>query len=460
MSLLRSISGLRATLGSDLIPQLIAEYTAAFSTMLPKGPIVIGRDGRPSGNWIEDVVIGTLRACRRPVRSLGMVPTPTVQLLTEKSDAAGGIVITASHNPAEWNGLKFLDGGGVFLDDVANESLWRIVDSHSQEFSDQQQSGSVEYIADAITRHIDVLCEVFNIDSKSPSQKNGNMQRVVVDAVNCSGSVIVPHLLTLLGYQPVPLYCDGSGSFPHPPEPISENLEDLGRAVIQYDAAFGVAVDPDADRLVLFDEHGEPIGEELTIALSVMAALEKQPSGSKTVVVNYSTTRTVDDIAQRYGAQTFRAAVGEINVVRKMLETGALIGGEGSGGVVYPKAHAGRDSLVGIALICGLLSSGGKTLSELCSSLPKYAMVKRRIGLRDRMELPHVLNELEKKYSHASVSKEDGLHLAWPDRWIHIRASNTEPILRLIAEAPTSNDATMLIGDVEHLINNMNAGVV
>ncbi|MBI2794442.1 MAG: phosphoglucosamine mutase [Ignavibacteria bacterium] len=460
MSLLRSISGLRATLGSDLTPQLIAEYTSAFSTMLSEGPIVIGRDGRPSGNWIEEIVLGTLRACNRPIRSLGMVPTPTVQLLTEKSDAVGGIVVTASHNSAEWNGLKFLDRAGIFLDDVANESMWRIVDSHSQVFSDRQQSGSVEYITDAIQQHIEVICKVFNIDSKLPSQNIGSMKRVVVDAVNCSGSVIVPHLLTLLGYQPVPLYCDGSGSFPHPPEPIAGNLEDLGRAVIQYDAAFGVAVDPDADRLVLFNEHGDPIGEELTIALSVMAALEKQPADNSTVVVNYSTTRTVDDVAQRYGAHTVRAAVGEINVVRKMLATGALIGGEGSGGVVYPRVHAGRDSLVGIALICGLLNSSGKTLSELCNSIPKYAMVKRRVELRDRTELPNVLSKLEKFYSHASMSKEDGLHLSWADRWIHVRASNTEPILRLIAEAPTDTDAATLIGNVEQHVNKMNSGVV
>lgn len=447
-------------LGTDLTPQLIAEYTAAFSTMLPEGPIVVGRDGRPSGYWIEDIVVGTLKACGRPVRSLGMVPTPTVQLLTEKSDAVGGIVITASHNPAEWNGLKFLYADGIFLDDDANNSLWRIVDSHSQIFSDQQQSGSVEYISDAVKQHIDVICKVFNIDSKSISQNIKRQQRVVVDAVNCSGSVIVPRLLSLLGYQPVPLFCDGTGTFPHHPEPLAENLGDLGHAVKQYGAAFGVAVDPDADRLVLFDELGDPIGEELTIALAAMAALESKLKGADVVVVNYSTTRTVDDIAQRYGAKTLRSPVGEINVVRKMLETGALIGGEGSGGVIYPRAHAGRDSLVGIALICGLLNSSNKTLSQLCSTLPKYAMVKKRIVLSDRLELPRILGKLAKKYQHATVSLEDGVHLSWADRWVHIRASNTEPILRLIAEAPTSIDAAALIDDAEQHIAEIRTGDV
>jgi phosphomannomutase len=333
MPFIRSISGLRATLGDALTPAIVADYAAAFAAMLPDGAIVVGRDGRPSGCWIEDVVIGALRASSRHVRVLGMVPTPTVQLLTEHSDAVGGISITASHNPAPWNGLKFIGGDGVFLDADQNATLWKRVDERRFALSADQQHGTVTHVNDAVDQHVNIIMQLDAV--RSAPKASG--QTVVVDAVNCSGSVIVPALLRRMGYNVVELYCNGNGVFPHVPEPLAENLGALGDAVRDHRASLGVAVDPDGDRLVLFDEHGQPIGEELTITLATEAVLQSGVEGP--VVVNYSTTRCVDDVAARYGCPTFRAPVGEINVVRRMQTEYAVIGGEGSGGVIVPACH-------------------------------------------------------------------------------------------------------------------------
>ncbi|MBK6417655.1 MAG: phosphoglucosamine mutase [Ignavibacteria bacterium] len=447
MSFIRSISGLRATLGDDLTPSLVADYALGFAAILPPGPIVLGRDGRPSGLWIEHVVVGALRAAGRTVRVLGMATTPTVQLMTEHSDAVGGIAITASHNPAPWNGLKFLDEGGVFLDATANSKLWSAVDQRSFPLSADQQSGNLELVDDAAELHID---RVLDLDAVRSAPK-ANGERVVVDAVNCSGSFIVPALLEALGYTVIRLFADGSGVFPHVPEPISENLTQLGDAVREHAAAFGVAVDPDADRLVLFDETGTPIGEERTITLATEAVMALGTRGD--VVVNYSTTRAVDDIAVEHGYVTHRAAVGEINVVRMMQRVNAVIGGEGSGGVIYPACHAGRDSIVGLGLISALLRHRNTTLGQACAKLPQYEMVKTKIDLPQGFDLESLRLSVVTSFSDATLSTDDGVHAAWPDRWVHVRASNTEPIMRIIAEAPSRDEANELVSRVRSLIN-------
>ncbi len=447
MSFIRSISGLRATLGDDLTPLRVAEYAVGFSSILPPGPIVIGRDGRPSGVWIEQIVVGALRASGRTVRVLGMATTPTVQLFTEHSDAVGGIAITASHNPAPWNGLKFLDEGGVFLDADANAKLWLAVDDHSFDLSYDQQSGALEIIDDAAQAHVQ---RVFALDAVRSAPK-ANGERVVVDAVNCSGSFIVPALLEALGYTVVPLFVDGTGIFPHVPEPIAENLTQLGDAVRKHNAAFGVAVDPDADRLVLYDETGAPIGEERTITLATEAVMALGTRGD--VVVNYSTTRAVDDIAAEHGYVTHRAAVGEINVVRMMQQVHAVIGGEGSGGVIYPACHAGRDSIVGLGLITALLRHRNITLGQACATLPQYEMLKTKIDLPQGFDIESLRHSVTTSFSDATISTDDGVHAAWPDRWVHVRASNTEPIIRIIAEAPSRDEAKELVSRVRSLIN-------
>lgn len=447
MAFIRSISGLRATLGDDLTPVVVATYATAFSAILPPGPIMVGCDGRPSGTWIENIIVGSLQACGRTVRLLGMATTPTVQLLTEHSNAVGGIAITASHNPAPWNGLKFLDSGGVFLDADMNSKLWAVVDAQTFELSAEQQHGSIENVEDAAQHHISVVLAL-PIVYNAP---RANGDTVVVDAVNCSGSYIVPQLLKALGYHVIGLFTDGQGIFPHAPEPIAENLSQLGDAVRAHGALFGVAVDPDGDRLVLLDHAGIAIGEERTIALATWAALSLGERGN--VVVNYSTTIAVDDVAKRYGCTTFRAAVGEINVVRCMQEHNAVIGGEGSGGVIFPACHNGRDSIVGIALITSLLRSRSITLAQACAELPKYAMVKTKYEMTNRASVLAACSMIAVQFADADVSMADGVYASWPDRWVHVRASNTEPIMRIIAEAPTEAEANALITRVREIIN-------
>jgi phosphomannomutase len=447
MACIRSISGLRATLGNDLTPTLVAQYAWAFHAILPQGAIVVGRDGRPSGAWMQDIVVGTLRACGRPVVVLNVATTPTVQLITEHTDAVGGIAITASHNPAPWNGLKFLDAGGVFLDAEANARLWAAVDTPAPDsLSPDQQHGHVVFRHDADMFHVDRVCDIPAVRSAPRS----DAQRVVVDAVNCSASVSAPMLLERMGYEVVRLFCDGSGIFPHTPEPLTENLTQLGDAVRQHNAAFGVAIDPDGDRLVLFDEHGMPIGEERTIALATKAVLDSGERGD--VVVNFSTTRVVDDVAASYGVTCHRAPVGEINVVRKMQSVGAVIGGEGSGGVIYPACHSGRDSLVGLGVISSYLRSHNLTMSQACAQLPSYAMIKTKFELESREALAASFADIMLAFPDAEISTLDGVFIGMADRWVQVRASNTEPIARVIAEAPTQDEAQELITRVTSLV--------
>lgn len=449
MANIRSISGLRATLGNDLTPELVARYVAAFSTMLPEGTIVVGNDGRPSGVWITNVVLGTLQACGRTIQHLGTVPTPTVQLITETTDAVGGLIITASHNPAEWNGLKFLSAAGVFLTAEENQRLWEVVDNSAQTYSSVQQHGSILYTIDAVEQHIQHVLHACNAGNAQATPET----LVVVDAVNCSGSVIIPQLLERLGYKVLPLYCDSSGIFPHVPEPLAQNLGALCTAVVQHKAAFGVAVDPDADRLVLIDSTGTPIGEERTIALATEAVLMNAPN--QKVVVNFSTSRMVNDVAERYSSTVVRAAVGEINVVQKMLLIQAIIGGEGSGGVIYPACHAGRDAVVGLALVCLLMLRTNTSLDECSQRIPSYSMIKHKIEVPSREFVPDFLENVHDVLKGAmatEIATEDGIFAAWPTHWVHVRASNTEPILRIISEAPTQEQAQELITLVQNLL--------
>lgn len=449
MAFIRSISGVRATLGDDLLPGRVAEYAAAFSTILPEGTIVVGRDGRPSGAWIEHLVCGALAACGRSVVRLGIVPTPTVQLFAEKSGIAGGIAITASHNPEQWNGLKFLNGRGIFLDADENQQLWDVVDSGAFRLVATQQGGTIADEPSAITTHVQsvlALLAAASTEDALLTTVRSRALRVVVDAVNSSGSVAVPALLSALGCDVVPLYCDGSGIFPHTPEPLPEHLGALAHAVVEHRADIGIAVDPDADRLVLIDERGNAIGEENTIVLSILAVLSNAqlfaPNGKLAVAVNLSTTRAVEDLAAQYGATVYRTPVGEINVVQAMLEHGALIGGEGSGGVIMPQCHAGRDSLVGTALVLLLMAQRAMQLSAIVAELPSYTIVKKKKALQGNPA--HVFDALQQRYPDVVSTRADGLKMLFERSWVHLRASNTEPIVRIIAEAPTREQAEQL----------------
>ncbi len=445
MPLIRSISGLRATLGDSLTAGVIVDYINALVKIIHQGTVVLGRDGRPSGKWIEKIVAGTLQSAGFTVISLGIVPTPTVQLLTESSKSVCGIAITASHNPEIWNGLKFINSSGVFFDEKENQVLTNALENPNKTFEQIINPPDIMPVVNCVDIHTSKVLEL-------PIFKNKNFfklcesrkLKVVVDAVNCSGSEFIPALLKHFKCEVIKLHCDGTGVFPHIPEPLPENLSSLSEAVKRFDADLGIAVDPDADRLVLIDENGDPISEEKTIALATDAVFSSKAfaNESNNVVINYSTTRLVEDIAQKYGAKAFRSPVGEINVVKKMKDVDAIIGGEGSGGVILPACHFGRDSLVGTALVLYLIIKRKCNISKIIAEYPKYFMLKKKMNFSGDFEV--LKEKIAKNATDTTISYEDGIHLSFSDHWIHIRKSNTEPIIRIIVEAPTQNQAEQL----------------
>lgn len=436
----------------SLSDEVINKYITAFSHVSRSGKIIVGRDGRPSGIDIEKKVIEQLNTCGRDVVSIGMAPTPTVQLLVEKLQAAGGIAITASHNPSEWNGMKFVNSGGVFFDASENESLWQEVDSGSEVIKNAKR-GAVQAPIDALQIHIDSILGL-------PFFQSGNLlyeiqhknYKVVVDSVNSSGSVFVPYLLKKLGCEVIELFCDGTGLFPHTPEPLPENLTQLAAAVAHHKADIGIAVDPDADRLVLIDENGNAIGEELTIVLAVESILMSfdnyNDKYNKSVVVNHSTTRLVEDIAEKFIATVHRSSVGEINVVKLMKQTNAVIGGEGSGGVILPACHYGRDSLVGIALLLKLLAQKNTTLSSICADYPIYKMRKIRVPFEGSLD--NLIQSVAEQFPDSQYNFDDGVKIINQKSWVQLRKSNTEPIIRIIAETPFETDIEIMIDKIRH----------
>ncbi len=450
MPFIRSISGLRATLGDGLVPSMIAAYTVAFAKKIEKGLVIVGRDGRPSGKWIEDIIAGSLIACGCEVRLLGVVPTPTIQLEVEHTNASGGISITASHNPSEWNGMKFMNKNGIFFDKEDNLKLWEYVDTAIYDLSNDTFFHEKVYDENAIQKHIK---RVLNIQSIKDNLKNikNKKYKVVVDAVNSSGSHIIPELLRSFGCEVVDMFCDASGLFPHTPEPLPENLHDLADIVKAVKADIGIAVDPDADRLVIIDEYGEAIGEEKTIALAVESVINTSTHIGN-IVVNLSSSSVSELIGNKYGFTTYYAPVGEINVVSKMMETSAIIGGEGSGGVILPECHYGRDSLVGIALVLNLMTMKNKTVSELVADMPKLSMVKLKKKFTG--DLSDLINFIANKYKNYKITLLDGIRVDIEDgKWFQLRASNTEPIIRVIAESYDEQAATQLAIEILDLVN-------
>jgi len=447
--LIRSISGLRGTVGIDndgLSAEVVSRYALAFAELLGnRGAVALGYDGRVGGRVFYDLALAVLRTSGCDVLALGMVPTPTVQMAAEHIEGVvGGIVITASHNPGEWNGMKFIASTGLFLDAEENQKLWSIVDCDVRNTAAQQSFGSIREGESTVRAHIDAVLSNKYVDRASIAKRKF---RVVLDAVNASGSRVHPELLRALGVaEVIEIACDGSGIFPHRPEPIPANLTSLSKAVLEHKADMGIAVDPDADRLVLMMENGEPFIEENTIVLACEQVLKHEKPGA-TVVVNLSTTRAVDDVAKRYSAKVIRTPVGEINVSKRMKELGAVIGGEGSGGVILPSVHLGRDSLVGVALALSALASFNGSISEKKKSMPQYTILKSRIDLTSIAQVGELLARLEKIFSNEakSINREDGIRFDFERYWLHARASNTEPIIRLIAEAPTPEEAQLLI---------------
>lgn len=449
MALMVSISGIRGIVGADLTPEIAVHYASAFAEYCNRGTIVLGRDGRVTGKILGNIISSTLLSMGCDVIALGICPTPTVQLAVERLKAAGGISITASHNPIEWNGMKFIAPTGLFLDEEENRKLWKIAGGTRRSYASWNKQGKHQTNATMAELHIREVTSIPYLNIPAIRQRKF---KAVVDCVNGAGGVVVPQLLRTLGCEVVEMNCDTSGLFAHTPEPVPENLGDLCQRVRQENAHLGIAVDPDADRLVLINEKGEPFGEEYTIASVVKFVLEKEarlPTAEKkkqpSVVVNLSTTRAVDDIAKPYGAQVYRTPVGEINVAKKMKEVNAIVGGEGSGGVILPRVHVGRDSLVGIGLILQFLADFGGTMSELKKTLPRYEITKGKIKIGSKNP-DTVLRKLEGTFAfEGPMTNTDGLKIDYPDSWVHLRKSNTEPIIRIIAEAPTKEKADDLV---------------
>ncbi len=448
--LIRSISGLRGIVGEPggLSAEVVARYAASFARFNDfKGTVAIGYDGRLGGARFYEIAIDALVTNGCDVFALGMVPTPTVMMAVEtKPEIVGGIIVTASHNPGEWNGMKFIAETGLFLDAEENKLLWDIVDTGEPEAAPAVDFGDVIDGRDFTQQHLQAVLDIPFVDRDKIAERNF---RIVLDCVNASGSQMLPRLLHSLGVADViELHCDASGVFPHRPEPVPENLTSLKEAILREKADLGIVVDPDADRLVLIMENGEPFIEENTIVLAAEHVL-KHSRPHQSIVINLSTTRAIEDIAAQYSAKVFRTPVGEINVANKMRETSALIGGEGSGGLILPMVHTGRDSLVGTALCLSALAEFGGPISAKRKVLPHYEIVKSKIELMDRGQVPSVLSNLEGKFAKRAtrINREDGIRFDFGNSWLHARASNTEPIIRIIAEAPTREIAEQLISE-------------
>ncbi|HEY9167650.1 MAG TPA: phosphoglucosamine mutase [Candidatus Kryptonia bacterium] len=448
--LIVSISGLRGVVGESLIPETVIKYANAFARFSGGGKIVVGRDGRYHGEMLAEILAGTLAADGCNVVDIGICPTPTVQLAAEHSDAVGGVAVTASHNPAEWNGLKFINGDGVFLDAEENKRLWKFA-GEKPKYAGFKSTGTIEHNDFFLRDHVRRVLAIKAVDVEAIRKRHF---RVVVDCVNAAGSFVVPELLRELGCIVTKLNCDGSGWFPRKPEPIPENLTEVMARVRGEKAHLGIVVDPDVDRLVLITEKGEPFSEEYTIAQATKFVFEKVRAEERIAVVNLSTTRAVDVIAESLGGKVLRSPVGEINVVKKMKRAGAVVGGEGSGGVILPEVHYGRDALVGIALTLQHLLEFGGTLSALKESLPHFEIVKKRIDL-GKKKPEKIIKAIKERYSRFKLNTEDGLKIDAPDFWIHLRKSNTEPIIRVIAEAATRKEAEQHAAEVVKFVEKI-----
>lgn len=425
-SLMISVSGVRGVVGETLTPELLTRFGAAFGTYMNGGCIVVGRDTRVSGAMVKHSVFAGLMSAGCQIIDIDVCPTPTCQVMIREAQADGGIVISASHNPVEWNALKFFGGDGIYLDFEQGKELLDIY--YKGEFNKVpwNEIKVVEENPDALDVHLKMILE--HVDVETVRKKKF---KVVLDSCNGAGSVITPRLLETLGCEVIKIHCEPSGYFPHNPEPIFINLGDLSKMVKMSGADVGFAQDADADRIAVVSETGEILGEEYSLAMVADSVLSLRKGD---IVVNLSTSRMVDDLARKYGTKVIRTKVGEVNVAKKIKEVGAVIGGEGNGGIIDPAYHLGRDSLVGIVLILEYMSREGLKISELAGRLKKYYMIKEKVGIRPGQHR-RILEHFEKKHKKESMSLLDGVRVDWDDTWIHVRPSGTEPIVRVIAES-------------------------
>lgn len=449
MTLIKSISGIRGTIGGkvgdNLTPLDTVKFAAAYGSFLKKNAgaeaikVVIGRDARPSGEMIQALVQNTLSGLGIDVIDLGLSTTPTVEMVVPMEKAAGGIILTASHNPVEWNALKLLNEKGEFLNADEGAEILKIAEQEAFDFSEVQNLGVVEQQEDALQKHIDEILALPYVNAEAIAKADF---KVAVDGVNSSGGFAIPAMLEALGVKQVEkLFCEPNGQFPHNPEPLEKHLGDIMSLVKKAGCDLGVVVDPDVDRLAFISDDGKMFGEEYTLVAAADYLLEHKKGA---VVSNLSSSRALRDLAENKGQQYFASAVGEVNVVAKMKETNAVIGGEGNGGVILPDLHYGRDALVGVALVLSHLAETGKTMSELRASYPSYFMAKNKIQLQPGMDVDAILEKAREKYQHLNPTTIDGVKIDFEDEWVHLRKSNTEPIIRVYTEAKTQDRATEL----------------
>ena len=447
MPLIKSISGIRGTIGDrkgeDLTKEDIVLYTKSFVLWLQSenriinNKIVVGRDARISGEMVEGLVLDTLTKMGLNVVCLGLSTTPTVEIAVLLENADAGIIITASHNPKNWNALKLLNSKGEFINAKDGEKLLEIANINPS-ININRNIGRVEFNNTYIDIHTDMIINLSSVDVDLVKSKNFT---VVVDAVNSTGGLAVPDLLKKLGVNFIELYCDPNGEFPHNPEPLKENLKDLSELVIKEKADLGIVIDPDVDRLAFVSENGEVFGEEYTLVACADYFLKNNPGNT---VSNLSSSRALKDITELNGCEHFFSAVGEVNVVEMMKEKNAVIGGEGNGGIILPELHYGRDALVGIALFLTHLSKLNISCSQLRSTYPDYFMSKQKVELNKSLDVDLILENLKRKYSKEKINTQDGLKIDFKDSWVQLRKSNTEPIIRVYSEAKSQNNAEEL----------------
>jgi len=448
MTLIKSISGIRGTIGGNvgdnLTPIDAVKFASAYGTWIKQQRdkdnyrVVVGRDARISGEMIQSLVMNTLVGLGIHVIDLGLSTTPTVEVAVPMEHADGGIILTASHNPKQWNALKLLDAKGEFLNGEEGAKILKIAEGTDMTFADVDSLGKITVNDAYIDIHIDEVLDMdlVNVDAI----KNANF-KVVVDGVNSTGGIAIPLLLERLDVNCVKLFCEPNGHFPHNPEPLKEHLTDLSKAVVKEHADFGIVVDPDVDRLAFMDEKGEMFGEEYTLVACADYVLSKTKGNT---VSNMSSTRALRDITEKHGGTYEASAVGEVNVVSLMKKNNAVIGGEGNGGVIYPELHYGRDALVGVALFLSLLAEKKMNVSDLRASYPNYFMSKKKIQLTPGLDVDGILSTMESNYAHENLTTIDGVKIDFADSWVHLRKSNTEPIIRIYTEAPSQVEADAL----------------
>ncbi len=460
MSLIKSISGIRGTIGGrpgeGLSPLDVVKFTAAYARFIKEtttrtsNVIVVGRDARLSGAMVSDLVTATLAGMGFDVVNIGLASTPTTEIAVVMEKACGGIILTASHNPMQWNALKLLNENGEFLDAAQGKKVLEYAADDDYTFATVENLGHI-YTNDTYTRrHIEQVLDLKLVDTEAIRKADFT---VAVDAVNSVGGVIIPQLLRALGVKNIiELNCEATGKFAHTPEPIPENLTQIADLMREGRADVGFVVDPDVDRLAIVMENGEMFVEEYTLVSVADYVLAHTPGAT---VSNLSSSRALRDVTNAHGCTYSAAAVGEVNVVTKMKETGAVIGGEGNGGVIYPEAHYGRDALVGVALFLTLLAKSGKKVSELKAGYPQYSIAKNKIELTPDINVDAILDAMKKKYASEKITDIDGVKIDFADSWVHLRKSNTEPIIRIYAEAPTMDEANALALDIKNVIASL-----